>query len=316
MDSRVSDVVCWWSSGLNNHSTRKGFTVLIEFARIASSLIFATVGLTELLAADETASYVVSDQKLLDNPNGLKLSLDGKRLFVADTDNDRIVVLDPNTLEFAGEFGNGHLDGVRDIDIDRRGILYAADTHNNRIAIYDIASVTPRLIGELRGSFSRPEGVLTHPNGNVYVSGLWSRNIVAFRNGKVVAIADSLSAPHALELARDGRIWVSDPSKNQLLILSSQLKLERIINGTIEGFHNPHDIKLLANGSVIIVEKFEHRIRILSLGGKTTQVIGDGLPSDGEGKFRLPSKVESCGMFIWVADSGNNRIVRYTISIN
>ena len=234
---------------------------MIKAIRFAIVLTISVSVTSEMAVADNVTACVESDQNILDNPHDTKLSKDGQRLYVADTDNDRIVVLDPTTLKFSEEFGRGDLDGVRDIDIDLQGKLYAADTHNNRVAIYDVGGDPPRLIGELKGGISRPESVLVHPSGDVYVSGAWSRNVVAYRNGERVAIAEGLSAPRALAVGRDGRVWVADASKSQLLVMSPGLKIERIIDGQKAGFRGPHDIEVMDNGSVIIVEKFLHRIR-------------------------------------------------------
>ena len=269
---------------------------------------------SKLTAGTEVNTCVESEKNFLDNPNDIKLSIDGQRLYVADTDNDRIVILNSVTLKFAGEFGGGELDGVRDIDIDPQGKLYAADTHNNRVAIYDARHGLPRLVGELKGGISYPVSVLAHPNGDVYVSGVWSRNVVAFRNGEVVAVAEGLSSPRALEASPDGRIWVSDTSMNQLLVMNLGLKIERIFDGTVLGFQAPQDLEFIDNEYVIIAEKFSHRIGLVSLNIGSTDLIDIGRSGKSQASIRWPSGVEYRDNFLYVADSGNNRVLRCGIS--
>jgi sugar lactone lactonase YvrE len=264
--------------------------------------------------ANEVGTCVESEKNILDNPNGIKLSIDGQRLYVADTDNDRIVVLNSVTLKIVGKFGEGELDGVRDIDIDPLGKLYAADTHNNRVAIYDLRHGLPRLVGELKGGISYPVSVLAHPNGDVYVSGVWSRNIVAFRDGEVVAVAEGLSSPYAIEASPDGRIWVSDTSMNRLLVMNLGLKIERILEGTVLGFQAPQDLEFIDNEYVIIAEKFSHRIGLVSLNIGSTDLIDIGRSGKSQASIRWPGGVEYRDNFLYVADSGNNRVLRCGIS--
>lgn len=288
--------------------------VVIEFVRFIIIVIISISVGSKLAAAVGVTACVESDQNILDNPNGIKLSIDGQRLYVADTDNDRIVVLNSITLKFAGEFGKGELDGVRDIDIDPQGKLYAADTHNNRVAIYDVQHGLSHLVGELKGGISHPESVLAHPNGRVYVSGVWSRNVVAFRNGEVVAVAKRLAAPRALEASRDGRIWLSDTSTHQLLVMNSGLKIEKILDGRVLGFRGPQDFEFIDDNSVIIAEKFSHRIKLVSLSNGLTRVIDIGRPGKSQASIRWPSGLEYRDNILYVGDSGNNRVLRCRIS--
>ena len=280
---------------------------------IIIAIIFTSVEI-KLTEANEVGTCVESEKNILDNPNGIKLSIDGQRLYVADTDNDRIVVLNSVTLKIVGKFGEGELDGVRDIDIDPLGKLYAADTHNNRVAIYDLRHGLPRLVGELKGGISYPVSVLAHPNGDVYVSGVWSRNIVAFRDGEVVAVAEGLSSPYAIEASPDGRIWVSDTSMNQLLVMNLGLKIERILEGTVLGFQAPQDLEFIDTEYVIIAEKFSHRIGLVSLNIGSTDLIDIGRSGKSQASIRWPGGVEYRDNFLYVADSGNNRVLRCGIS--
>ena len=125
--------------------------VVMKLTRLIIIVLISTSVEIKMTEANEVGTCVESEKDILDNPNGIKLSIDGQRLYVADTDNDRIVVLNSVTLKFVGEFGEGELDGVRDIDIDPLGKLYAADTHNNRVAIYDLRHGLPRLVVGLAG---------------------------------------------------------------------------------------------------------------------------------------------------------------------
>ena len=163
-------------------------------------------------AAPFPASFVAGSSVDLDNPHDLKLSPDGKYLFVSDVGNDRVAILDPETLALVGAFGADHQGGTHDVDFDAIGRAYVADTHNNRVTIYDMQGTSATLAGELSERIRGPEGVLVHPNGRVYVAGAWSGNVVAYEDGRVVAELTGLSSPHDLELASNGDIWTEPHS--------------------------------------------------------------------------------------------------------
>ena len=123
-----------------------------------------------------TAKFVTASTVKLGNPHDLKLSPDGKYLFVADVDNNRVVILDPETLAYVAEFGSDHQSGTHDIDFDQQGRAYVADTYNGRIIIYKIEDTSAIIIGGLSEHIRGPEGILVHPNGRIYVAGAWSNN--------------------------------------------------------------------------------------------------------------------------------------------
>ncbi|MDX1610081.1 MAG: hypothetical protein R3225_08170 [Halofilum sp. (in: g-proteobacteria)] len=187
------------------------------------------------VAAGFRAEFLAASRAPMDNPHDLKLSPDGRYLFVSDVGNDRVLALDPDSLEALGSFGDDHQDGTHDIDFDAEGRMHVADTHNGRVTIYDMDGLQATLAGVLSDRIRGPEGVLVHPNGRVYVAGAWSGNVVAYAAGDVVAELGGLSAPHDLELAPGGDIWLADAGNDRMLLLSPQLEIRRELKGAALG---------------------------------------------------------------------------------
>ncbi len=262
-------------------------------------------------AGDWQFDFELASSTSLDNPHDIKLSPDRKHLFVSDVGNDRVVVLDATTLEFVEAFGERELDGTHDVDFDDQGRLYVADTHNGRVAIYTLQGTRGTLIGELAGRMSGPEGVLVHPNGNVYVAGAWSHNVVAYREGQIVHELGGLSAPHDLELAGDGRLWLADAGNDRLLLLSEELEIVAEVRGEPFDFDGVRYLDVLDDGTVIAADKYTHSIKVIDAQRRLVATLGSGKPELGNGVFRTPEGVETDGDIVWFADSGNNRIVRY-----
>jgi DNA-binding beta-propeller fold protein YncE len=281
--------------------------------RSAIALLLTALTVSPATAAGFSLQYVGASTLDLENPHDIKLSPDGRHLFVADVGNNRVVALDPDTLAFVAAFGSDHQGGTHDIDFDAAGRAYVADTHNNRVTIYEMDGPTGRLVGELRERIRGPEGVLAHPNGRIYVAGAWSGNLVAYENGKVVAEMTGLSAPHDVEIAPDGNIWLADAGNDRMLLLTPGLEILRELKGSPYDFDGVRYQDVLPDGTLIAADKNNHRIKVIAPDGKLLLVLGSGRPEKGPGKFSTPEGVETRGDTVWLSDSGNDRIVTYRV---
>lgn len=267
-------------------------------------------------AAEVRLEYLGASTAPLGNPHDLKLSPDGKYLFVSDVDNDRVAILDPQTLALVAEFGGDHQDGTHDIDFDAAGRAYVADTHNGRVTIYDIDATRARLTGELSARIRGPEGVLAHPNGSIYVAGAWSGNVVRYRDGEVVGELGGLSSPHDLELASNGDIWLADAGNSRLLLLTPELEIRRELGRREYDFNGVRYLDLSDDGMIIAADKNNHQVKFIDADGRLVKILGDGRAGRGPGRFTTPEGVELRGDELWLSDSGNDRVVKYRFRVD
>ncbi|MEW8334309.1 MAG: NHL repeat-containing protein [Candidatus Thiodiazotropha sp.] len=269
------------------------------------------------LNAEISASFVHASGTFLSNPLDLKLTPDGRYLFVSDVGNDRIAILDPQTLELIDAFGEDHQSGTHDIDFDASGRAYVADTHNNRVVVYSISGTKASRIAELTTRIRGPEGVLAHPNGRIYVAGAWSNNLVVFENGVAVDELPGLSAPHDIELAANGSdIWLADAGNDRILLLSEGLAVKTELDRESYGFNGVRYMDLLDDGSLVAADKNNHQVKFIAADGRLILVLGDGEPGRGPDRFRTPEGVELRGSDLWLSDSGNDRVVRYRLILS
>ncbi len=277
--------------------------------------ILITFGLwLNLSVADSIkASFALASNVALSNPHDLRLSPDGKYLFVSDVGNNRVTILDPDTLQLVSQFGADHQSGTHDIDFDARGRAYVADTHNNRVTIYAMNGLEANLVGELNERIRGPEGVLIHPNGRVYVAGAWSGNVVAYADGKLVGELKGLSSPHDLALAADGYIWLADAGNDRVLLLSPELEIKQELGRDSYDFNGVRYLDVRADGTLIAADKYTHSIKFIDPNGKMILVLGSGKPEIGINKFTTPEGVEVDGNSLWLSDSGNDRVVKYIL---
>jgi DNA-binding beta-propeller fold protein YncE len=287
-----------------------------NFSAILCAGVYLLSAPAQVFAKDLVAEFIRASEVDLENPHDVKLSPDGRYLFVSDVGNNRVAILDPVSLQIVDSFGADHQSGTHDIDFDAVGNVYVADTHNNRVTIYQLKGTQAQLSGEISGGFKGPEGVLAHPNGRIYIAGAWSNNVVAFENGKLVAELTGLSSPHDLEHAKNGDIWLSDAGNNRMLLLSPDLKIKKELQGAPYNFNGVRYQDVLADGTLIAADKNNHRVIVIAPDHSIRLVIGTGKPEIGPGKFRTPEGIETRKEKLWISDSGNDRVVIYRLKSN
>lgn len=255
------------------------------------TLCLLLISLPGVVSADAfRIEFLGASTAALANPHDIKLSPDGKWLFVSDVDNDRVVILDADSLSLLGHFGADHQDGTHDVDFDPHGRLYVADTHNGRVTIYRMSGTNGRLVGELSERIRGPEGVLVHPNGRIYVGAAWSGNLVVYENGKVVQELKGLSSPHDVELSPSGDVWLADAGNDRMLLLTPDLKIRKELKGAPYNFRGPRYQDVMPDGTLIVADKNTHSVKIIGPDSKLLQVIGTGRAGKGPGKFTTDRK--------------------------
>jgi DNA-binding beta-propeller fold protein YncE len=255
--------------------------------------------------------FVAGSEQAYARPHDIVLSPDQRYLYVADNNNDRIAVLDPDSLKLVGTFGEGEVSEPHDVVFLSADQLLVADTGNSRIAIYKVTGTTAKLTGELRGAISRPEGVAVHPNDRVYATGAGSGNIEAFENGMSVAVAGGLSSPHDISVAPDGSLWVADSGNDRLVNMSEELRIKRILKGAPYNFNGPRYFDFDPAGRLYVADKYNHQIKVLAPDSTLLFTLGSGRGEMGPGKFDRPEGIAIRGQDVWFADTYNDRVVRY-----
>ncbi len=289
---------------------------MMKSMRMGSTAVLLCAGLA-MPATNAQAFELVyeahSDQ-VFAQPHDISLSPDQRYLYVADNNNDRIAVLNPESLDLLGSFAQGEVRQPHDVVLRSDGSLLVADTGNSRIAVYQLSGVTGKLAGEYTGDFYRPEGVAVHPNGRIYVTGAGSNNIVALENGKTVARAGGLSSPHDVAVAADGSIWVADAGHDRLVQMNEDLDTLTVLEGNPYRFDGPRYLDLDGQGRLYVADKYAHKIKVLAPDNRLLYTLGEDRSGLGPGLFDRPEGVVIHDNRVWFSDTYNNRIVRYRIS--
>ena len=168
-------------------------------------------------------------------PNGITISPVTEQVYIADRDNHRIQVLNPD-LTFSHSFGskgsaNGQFLYPRNIAIDSQGFVYVTDYDNHRIQKF---SPNGKFVGQFGtkgsgpGNLKEPVGIAidTAATGLVYVSEQGNNRISVFtsdgvfldRFGSKGSYRDQFDRPYGLTFDKKGFLYVCDFSNSRLVV--------------------------------------------------------------------------------------------------
>ncbi len=256
----------------------------------------------------------------LDGPHHLALSPDDRLLYIADTFNNRVRILDLQTGIIRGGIGTGAegfagdggpassalFSDVMCVELDWTGRrLLVADLGNRRVRAVDLQTSIVETVAGNGDKGVPPDGA--------------------------AALRAPLVDPRAVALDRQRRLYILERDGHALRVMTGEGRI-RTVAGTGEPgnagdggearravFHGPKHLTADQDDSVLIVDTENHCLRRYTPGdGRITRVAGTGSAGaaglggpPGELQLNRPHGVHvALNGDVHVADSGNHRVVR------
>lgn len=279
------------------HTLRLTVTDQVENVSVVSFNVFV---------GDPGRLMVLGDHKLFNMPEGIAVSAD-ERLFVADTNNDRIAIFSA-TGTLLTELGTnkGHddendrpstatlrLNKPRGIAVDGAGNVYVADTNRDRALKL---SATGYVLLELTG-FNKPSGVAIDPGGNIYVADTKGNRVHKFdpKGNPLLSFAlpqipdrereksdgdeSELGEPFGVAVDNQRRIYVADSKGARLLVfdgtgrLLTSVAIDRFNADGKRELGSPEGVAVSPSGDCILVSdrKFHRVLKFDSLWNLTLE---------------------------------------------
>jgi len=236
-------------------------------------------------------------QHQLNEPRAVAIS--GDRLYVADSDAHRVVVMDQagKTVLSWGAKGDkpGQFKSPAGIAIDEQGLVYIADTGNHRIQVFDAEGRSIRSFGA-KGSapreFNSPAGLFAQ-RGLLYVADRGNGRVqVLTTNGIFVRLIEvknknEMKAPVAVAADVQNKIYVLDRDGNSVRIFDHDgVQLEQF--GTkgkgSEGFNYPQGLAVDQTGSIFVADTGNYKLKKFDPQGRLVASLGS--EGSGPGQFR------------------------------
>lgn len=288
----------------------KRLILTLGFSLFASAALAQTPG--------PFAAFDRASEPVLNDPHDIAMGPDG-HLYIADKFANEIVVMDAETLEVIRTIGDGALMGVHDVSFHTDGRAVVAVTGLSVALVYEnLQDDQPEPIAAYRAS--NTEGALLHSSGRVFVMASGQGVLGAFDGQDWVDGAGGHLGAHDVAEAPNGDVWVADNRNRRLVRYSKDLAQKQILDHAKFGFVGPRYMDIDAGGRLIVADQDAHRVLLIDPngpdGGTLIGVLGDGAPGSGPGKFDDPEGVLVDGGRYYIADSDNNRIVRYIVVVN
>lgn len=208
-----------------------------------------------------------------------------------------------------------------------------------------------------RGAFSYPVGLAVGEEGQVWVADLWAERVFRLDLGndaveEVPRMPSGYRAPGALAY-RHGLLYLADLARHQVLVLSPDGELARVIGegkgGKPGQLAFPNGVWVATSGEVFVADSDNHRLQVFDAAGRLSRVLQPhrlllprGLVQDARGRLHVadslandiavldpagqivarygldeelsaPNGLAARGSKIYVADRGNGRVVAWEV---
>ncbi len=213
------------------------------------------------------------------------------------------------------------LNGALRVHVDENNTVYAVDTDNHRILIYN-SNDSPVLVlggyGSGDGQLNTPVGVATNPaNGDIYVIDLGNSRIQRFnKNGAFISKFGAYGSengqfknPADLAIKNNKIFLIEDQNyRVQVFDLEGNFLYKFGSSGSADGqFNRPWGIDVDNQNRVIVADELNHRVQVFTEFGEF--LFKFGTRGTELGQFNTPNSVASdADDNIWVADTNNSRI--------
>lgn len=227
------------------------------------------------------------------------------------------------------------------VEVAADGRVFVADYDNDAIRVISTAGVVSTLVTLPAGA--RPFGLTITPDGTLYVQSdgddmgnrddttgtVWR---VDTGTGMATVIARDLGRPRGIQALDDNTLAMSDIAHHVITLLNLTTGAETIIagaedmtgtaNNSVPGlgslarFNRPYGLALMADGSLLVADQSNHRLRQVMLNGVVSTFAGSAMGSQdgavGTATFNAPQDVavDLVGGHIYVADHDNYLIRR------
>jgi DNA-binding beta-propeller fold protein YncE len=174
--------------------------------------------------------------------------------------------------------GPGRFDGPRGIGLGPGGLIAVADTRNHRVQLFE------------------PDGTFRAELGEAGTAG---------------AADGQFNEPGGVALDAAGHVYVADTLNHRLVELDAAGGVVDVWTGPEPGFYGPRDVTVGPDGDIYVLDQGRARVVRRAADGSVTSY---GSFGTGDGQLSDPTGLAVDATRLYVADTGNARIVVFELS--
>ena len=221
------------------------------------------------------------------------------------------------------------------LDLDHRGMLYVADSGNNRVQVVDndgnfISEYGVR--GWRTGEFDNPTDVAINfqrtellyvadtDNHRIQYCNLVDRIFYVMAGGRLGDSIEDEDAeiefelPGGVSVGRNGEVCVVDTGNHRFILFDTngiRVLMRGAFGEARQQFRDPTDLVTDAHGNIYIVDSGNHRIKKYDFSGNLIQMWGT--EGAGPGQFTEPRHIDIDRWgYLYVTDRKNQRVQIFT----
>ncbi|MBI5744926.1 MAG: hypothetical protein HY952_10305 [Elusimicrobia bacterium] len=215
----------------------------------------------------------------------------------------------------------GQVRAPKGIFIDPKGLIYVADTGNDRVQIFNADGTYNNMFGESGsgdGQFKSPSAVAVNAKGNIYVADTRNRKVKAFSPDGIFLFAVGpevgnliLSNPVSVRCDENKNVYVLDSALKKVVVLDSMGKFLRIWDDS-GALQDPASLTYDNKGFFYILDRGTFNVKIFDADGRfTASFFAKGR---GERELWAPQYMAFRNDKIYISDMENARILGFDIS--
>ncbi len=248
-------------------------------------------------------------------------------------------ILGVNYINALGRSGQGAGQFLKPagLDLDHRGLLYVADSGNNRVQVVDsegnfVSEYGVR--GWRTGEFDNPTDVAINfqrtellyvadtDNHRIQYCNLVDRIFYIMAGSRLggsheennVNTKIEFDLPGGVSVGRNGEVCVVDTGNHRFILFNTD-SIRVLMRGSFGGarrqFRDPTDLVADAHGNIYIVDSGNHRIKKYDFSGNLVQIWGT--EGKAPGQFHDPRHIDIDRWgYLYVTDRGNQRVQVFT----
>ncbi len=285
-------------------------------------LLFLFIPLTAITAEDDKSwdIAVLSGDELtgrFNQPASLFFNEEKRRLYVADTGNNRLVSFGSD-LNYLAEFNaDGRLEFPVGLVNDSKGRFFVVEGLKRKVVLIDIKTESIKEIDFSdvpRGKGIYPDMLAIDSKDNLYVIDKANRCILVFdaalRYKKRITVKGDFTGFADIKVDRKGNIYTLDTLRGVVYIFNKKGEIIHKFGRRGDGkgeFDFPTSIAIDQRGLIYVVD--QHKDKILVFNRKGEFLFDFSQKGWKEGRLRYPSYIFiDRSNRIYVVDRGNSRI--------